>query len=924
MATKKLDAHYISGTHWDREWYRPFQEYRYLLVKLIDGLIDLMEEDGDFRYFQLDGQTCVLEDYLEIRPENKERLAKLIQCGRILIGPWYTMPDLFCPGDEALLRNLLLGRRISGEWGAEPMPVGFICDMFGHPSQMPQIFKGFGLPDAVMGRGTNESNTPMFFEWEAPDGSRCFTFKLQDMQGYGAFAVPRSVMEGESVIYYERPWLAKEIEEAKGDPEKILAAKQRACGREIKDYVDHEVGRCNATTLCLMDAMDHIAPAANVGFYIGAIEGACPNVKVQHSTLPRFFEAARKTVKNAPVKKGELRDPGETLCGYRWLIPHCPSARIHVKQQNDICQNLVEKWAEPLVAFANLEGAGIPKGYLNVAWRLLITNHAHDTICGCSIDQVHRDQMSRFDQVRVMALQLRAQALGALTAGCKDLARGEGDFTLTLVNPLPFSRDEVCVFDIDLPPDWPSFHDGFNTQNIKAFVLEDAAGNEIPYQRLAFIPHTDERSHYAKFCFQSHGPFSRYTVAAQIPMPACGFASVRVRPVQHAVRRAGTLRTGPASAANEFIAIEIAGNGTLTLTDKQTGEVYPGLMLFEDRSEVGDGWFHGHSLNDEQFLSSACAAQVSCTQDGPEAAAFRVTVDMSLPRRYDQRAEKPSDDRVTLRISSVITLRRGAKVVDVETSLDNNVEDHRLRLLLPTGCSSAKTYFAHHPYDFTERKIELDPATVNWEEMEVEEKPFLGIECVGAGKRGLAFISAGALHEGGVRDDAERTMLVTLLRSFRKTVGTAGEPDGLEIGKLTHRFALMPFAGKLPRAAALKELQKLQAGIFTRQTGARPSGFPPMSGDAPATFGYLEAASGNLAVSAIKTAEDGNGLIVRLWNPEGVKKTEKLVFYRKVKSASMTDLRELPDKSAPAAKVSGKTVTVEASAHKIVTVRVVL
>ena len=124
-------GHYISGTHWDREWYRPLPEFRLLLVKLLDELLDLMERNPDFRYFQLDGQTCVLEDYLEIRPENRDRLTKLIADGRILIGPWFTMPDLFCVGDEALVRNLLLGQRISREWGVKPMPVGFVCDMIG-------------------------------------------------------------------------------------------------------------------------------------------------------------------------------------------------------------------------------------------------------------------------------------------------------------------------------------------------------------------------------------------------------------------------------------------------------------------------------------------------------------------------------------------------------------------------------------------------------------------------------------------------------------------------------------------------------------------------------------------------------------------------------------------------------------------------
>ena len=98
-------------------------------------------------------------------------------------------------GDEALVRNLLLGHRMCREWNVEPMPVAYTCDMFGHPSQMPQIYRGFDLGDCVLGRGTNEHTTPAFFNWEAPDGSRVFTFKLQDFAGYAAFVGLRSILE---------------------------------------------------------------------------------------------------------------------------------------------------------------------------------------------------------------------------------------------------------------------------------------------------------------------------------------------------------------------------------------------------------------------------------------------------------------------------------------------------------------------------------------------------------------------------------------------------------------------------------------------------------------------------------------------------------------------------------------------------------
>ena len=917
-------AHYISGTHWDREWYRPYQEFRVLLVRLLDGLLDLMETNGDFRYFHLDGQTCVLDDYMEIRPQNRERLQRLIQSGRILIGPWFTMPDLFCVGDEALIRNLLLGRRISKQWGVEPMSVGFICDMFGHPSQMAQLFAGFGMSDALIGRGTNESTTPMFFQWESPDGTRAFTFKLQDAEGYGAFARPRTCLEKPTFLLGGMKEFLADLEVAGDDSRKRTEVQEKWFRKELANYVNHETGRADGPVICLMDSMDHIAPATEVARYLRLIGEACPGVRPAHSTLPSFFAEARQTARRIPVKRGELREPSKERCGYLWLIPNCVSARFLLKQANDTCQNLLEKWAEPWVAIANQHGAAIPERFFEVAWRNVVTNHAHDSICGCSIDQVHRDMMYRFDQARVLGEQLRHQAIGALTANCADLAKANDEFTLTLVNPLPQSRDEVVVFDVDLPPDYPAeFAEGFYTSpRVKSFTLEDAAGNVVPYQRLGLVPVTNERSRFAQFCFMSEGNFTRYTVAARVALPALGFASLRVKPSSRPVRACGSLRTSPTSASNENLAIAIEPNGTLTVTDKVTGEVYRDLLTFEDRSETGDGWFHGHSINDEQYVSSACAAQVSVVHDGPEMVTFRVTTTMDVPACYDAAGERPSARKVPLAISSRVSLRRGARVVDVETTVENTAEDHRLQALFPSDAGGAKTYLAHHPYDFVERSIALDAQTADWQEMEQVEKPFLGLQAVGAGRRGLVFLSAAGLHEGGVRDDARRTMQVTLLRSTRKTVNTGGEPDGLQRGTLVYRYAVMPFAGRLPRSAALAELAKLQAGLCTRQTGKRPSGFPPMAGKAPATQSFVQVDDTQLVVSAVKPAEDGEGIVIRLWNPTSQPQRATIRFWKPVRRAQAVKLNEEPDADAPSPAVRGAAVTVKATAHRIVTLRV--
>lgn len=922
VAGATFSAHYISGTHWDREWYRPVQEYRLLLVALIDELLDIMESDAAFRYFHLDGQTCVLGDYTDVRPENRPRLQALMKSGRVLVGPWFTMPDLFCPGDEALVRNLLLGRRIASEWGVSAMPVAYTCDMFGHPSQMPQIFRGFGLRHCVLGRGTNEHTTRPFFLWEAPDGSRVFCFKLQDSQGYGAFAAPRATIENPERMAEHRPDKARLLEETAGDPARRAAVLEGWCKEEIARYVEHEIARADTPVLCLMDAMDHIMPATDVAKYIRMVREACPSVEVRHSTLPAFFQEAEARCEGAAVRRGELREPSKSACGYLWLIPNCVSARVRMKQANDAAQALMEKWAEPFLAVANIEGAAIPARFLRIAWEHILLNHAHDSICGCSIDQVHRDMAYRFDQASILARQLRHKAFAALSEGAADLAVEKDDFTLTIANPAPVARREVFVFDVDLPPDYPAtFQEGFRSQPIKHFTLHDASGREVPYQRLSFLPRHLERSRVALPCFCTEGEVTRYTVAAELELPALGYASFLVRPAKTRVRAVGSLRTGPTAAATEHLAICIDEGGTLAVTDRATGETYTDLLTFEDRSEIGDGWFHGESLNDEVFLSSACPAQVSVVHDGPEIVTFRSTVYMTVPARYDWHAERPSDERVSLAITSLISLRRGARVVDVETTLDNTAEDHRLRLLLPTDATRAQTWIAHHPFDLVERPIALDAATARWQEMEIAEKPFLGLQAVGWGRRGLAFISAGGVHEGGVADDERRTMTATLVRSFRRTVGTQGEADGLERGRITWRYRLLPFAGELPRTEALRELADLQAGIMCRQTGKRASGYPPMSGDGPATRGFIEQKVGALLVSAIKPAESGDGLVVRLWNPFDRPQKETLAFWRPVARADLVLLCE-DAAEGPTPSVKGSEVTLEAPARGIVTVKI--
>ena len=208
---KKYKAHVVSHTHWDREWYNTFQQFRMRLVDLTDSLIELMENNPDFKYFTFDGQTIVLEDYLQIRPENEQRLRKLTQAGRIIVGPWYNQPDEFLVGGESMIRNLLLGKKQSEDFGSY-LASGYVPDCFGHISQFPQIVRGFGIDNAVLFRGISTDQVASEFIWRSPDGSEVLTVKMPDNNAYSNFYYRLH----ESLRYADKPLdpdqVTKEVE----------------------------------------------------------------------------------------------------------------------------------------------------------------------------------------------------------------------------------------------------------------------------------------------------------------------------------------------------------------------------------------------------------------------------------------------------------------------------------------------------------------------------------------------------------------------------------------------------------------------------------------------------------------------------------------------------------------------------------------
>jgi alpha-mannosidase len=382
----------VPHTHWDREWYLPFEQFRLRLGAVVDGVLDTLERDPSFTSFTLDGQAIVLEDYLEVRPENEARLRALLAAGRLEVGPSYVLPDEILVGGESLVRNLLLGRRVCRRFGVEPSGAGYLPDSFGHPAQLPQVLAGFGIRTFLFSRGLGDEidDVGVVFRWRAGPAE---VVACQMLPHYDNFA--------------RLTWFRD--------------AEERV--RAIAEHFGGVLGDAGQDEVLLANGSDHLP-----------IEPELPEILSRLGrTLGADFRIGRYD-EHAPAADGLPAHDGE-LVGSRLqnVLRGVNSARIYLKQANEHAERRLLS-IETAAALRTLrEDAPYPSADLRLAWRDLLRNHPHDSICGCSCDEVHRDMLVRYEQLGRTLDYVEREALGVGGA---------------FVNTLPFRRRRAVGGDV--------------------------------------------------------------------------------------------------------------------------------------------------------------------------------------------------------------------------------------------------------------------------------------------------------------------------------------------------------------------------------------------------------------------------------------------------------------------------------------------
>jgi mannosylglycerate hydrolase len=793
--------YFVVHTHWDREWYQPFQPMRARLVAMADRMIPLVER-GEIPFFHFDGQTIVLEDYLEVRPEMAPRLRKLVRAGKVQVGPWYVLADSFLVSGEALIRNLEIGIAQARRFG-RALDAGYLPDQFGHIAQLPQVLAGFGFRTAVLWRGVGADVARNRFVWEAPDGSAVTTIYLPFGYSNGANlpldTVERFLERANHIAERERPF-------AGGSP------------------------------ILVMNGTDHAPPDPRLVARIRQARERSP-MSFEVGTLEAYIGAMNCEVGAVARHQGELRSPLRAH-----LLPGVTSARTWIKRRDFANSQLLERMADPLAALARMLGVG--GGYdafLDLAWRMTLQNHPHDSICGCSVDQVHEDMRYRFDQAAIIANGVVRRASDAIVASTPT-----GDPSLAVFNP-SFARRALVSGESEL--DDPSAAYAAVAADGRRFpIAVDVARPERPFE--VTIPAAEFKGIVAGLSepVLMGRTVNRYELTRgergaelRLYMGKAAASGVNVaefrRRVSEEVPDAGAIQIvaiTPARCELSFVADDLTQAGFTSfrlerepasaapvqpdLIRNQFYEVRAGArglwirdllraaemeLYFEDDGDRGDE-YNFDPVPGAAAISEPSTADTRVLESGPARSRIRTRLSYAIPAGLAGDRRTREGPAVPLEIELTAALYAGLDRIDFDARVINRSRDHRLRaaLRLPVVATEAVQDTA-----FGVLRRPLDRAEPRGTEDIFPTAPHRTWTGVESESLSAAIISRG-LYEAEVRPEPQgSSILLTLLRcvgwlsrsDLATRRGGAGPemetPGAQELGEDRLDFALTAWAG---------------------------------------------------------------------------------------------------------------------------------
>lgn len=798
----KIIAH--NHTHWDREWYRTFEEFRMRFPEVIDAIIAKIKT-GHIDCFYLDGQTVVLEDYFEIYPENKSLLQDLIKQNKIITGPWYALADEFLVSGESLFRNMLIGTYMAREFGGNNF-IGYLPDLFGHNSEMPRILRAFGIENAVLWRGAGNKKSE--FLWDSPDGSSVLVTYL--LEGY----------------YWEVLWeMLQDNIPAEEKPARLKKFLDKIKDRSASEYI-----------LCPVGA-DHIEPLWGMKEIIEEFGDKIENYSFETGGILEYIEKINNIFgENNNLLTGvtgELRDNSRNP-----ILAGVFSARLYLKQANTHATEKLFKLAEPFYSFLKNEKLVTPKNNeIKHAAKLLIKNHTHDSICGCSIDEVHNEMMIRFDGVERICDYLISKGRNAVSSRVK--------------------QNEVWVYN-------SSDYSYSGTVKVKTSEEPQTKFKQL-IDSFRYFPE-DVLLDTEKIPFpEDMKDFGEYLLYAENIPPH----SIKIIDGNFS-KLPDKIEIGENFIKNSRIKVEIMPDGNLKFTDFELNKEFDGLHEFCDRADTGDTYNFAPLKDDIPIKAKFIKTEILEKDD--LRSILRVHYEIEVPENFDEETGMRSKNIVKSEIITDISITANSKTAEFVTDFENKAKDRLLQIKFGFN-ENIKEIVAENTFGVIKRECDVDYCLNDY--IPAEEGKELKTNI--APMQRFVFINGlGVLTEGLPEYETEKNNLyITVLRAVgilsKAAPNTrnlaAGPPlatPGAQcLGKNSVRYAIC--AAEKPEDL-FKEVDIFYGNIIT---GVGKNDITENYFSDGNLHEFIKIGNPDIYTYAAKSPETGEGVVIRLLNLSG-------------------------------------------------------
>lgn len=929
----KRKLHIICNTHWDREHRHEYQETRMMLVELVDYLLDLFEKDEDFNTFIIDGQTVVLEDYLEVKPYNRARLENAIKKGRLQVGPWYTLPDHTSANPESLIRNLLIGDKIAKEFGHR-MNIGYSIFSFGQIGQLPQIYRNFGIDKAIFYKGAPLTQIDKNeFIWKSPDGSSLLASKLGDWFrcNFFVYVTVPVIMGGDLNIpgqwkcdYTDGNKLISGADEQSSNQFMTELCEDIYIREDVIDQavenVTYSVRNSNSDKIkVVFDGIDFSTPAKELTEVI-RIANKKSNGKYEfvQSDLEKYFHDFCEDVDIAhlQVLEGEMRN-GPIQGVHSETI----SSNTEIKQRLAEVENKLLYTVEPFAIFTQNCGFKYPSEFIGIAWKNIMKAEAHDSCHGAGDKSIKGNSLYIIDQSHKIADALSMRIFRNILKNIDMSGKEKDELFITVFNPAPYCFTGVVRLLVNIPSK-------YNSKQISFYNESGERLDSYTYDSEDKILGSINADNRPKAVF-----VRRYTADVYMKdIPSYGYVSIQVKydkneydksnpfgepyfPYNPIVKQDGTLDNGK-------VKVSVNSDCTLDIIDYMTGHHIHRTHIIRDSGDKGNVWVHDTPSFNNTVIPYSTVKGVSILENSALKGEIEINYSVHLPIGLTEDKRRRLNTVNVVDMITRVTLKKDDSTIYFKTMFNNTVEDHKLSICFPTGIAAGYSY-SDMAFEIKRRTIDYCSDSYGYTGNELLRHPMRRFIDISDKERGFCLLSKG-IHEfetynihGKAAVELTLQRFVTQRFPIHDDVFVDFDENPAEsIGSHTYEYAVCIHEGDYTNGLIRKAASYVIDPIAYQHAVCDRHGSLPLWSK---SFFYKE--NDLVELSCIKLSESSESVIVRICNPTESFQKETLFFCdRNMEKAEIVRADESTLESE--LEISGNKVIINLAPYKVYTLRI--